>query len=104
MGEFKWMDSERAESYLREYNDYVLQILNIHEAIPGHYTQLVYSNHLVLLRLFFGNGAMIEDGPYILKNDVESGYKKLTEMWLMYYKWNLRTMNFKITVFTLKHE
>ncbi|CAN0318323.1 unnamed protein product, partial [Chrysoparadoxa australica] len=35
---------ERAESYLREYNDYILQILNIHEAIPGHYAQLVYSN------------------------------------------------------------
>jgi uncharacterized protein (DUF885 family) len=35
---------ERAESYLREYNHYILQILNIHEAIPGHYTQLVYSN------------------------------------------------------------
>ncbi|MFC7668639.1 DUF885 family protein [Hymenobacter humi] len=29
----------QAESYLREYNDYTLQILNIHEAIPGHYTQ-----------------------------------------------------------------
>jgi uncharacterized protein (DUF885 family) len=28
----------------KEYNDYILQILNIHEAIPGHYTQLVYSN------------------------------------------------------------
>ena len=34
----------QAESYLREYNDYTLQILNIHEAIPGHYTQLVYAN------------------------------------------------------------
>ena len=32
---------EQAESYLREYNHWILQILNIHEAIPGHYTQLV---------------------------------------------------------------
>ena len=28
---------EKAESYLREYNSYTLQILSIHEAIPGHY-------------------------------------------------------------------
>jgi hypothetical protein len=35
---------EQAESYLREYNDWVLQILNIHEAIPGHYTQLMHAN------------------------------------------------------------
>jgi uncharacterized protein (DUF885 family) len=50
-----------AESYLREYNDYILQILNIHEAIPGHYTQLVYSNNSPsLIKSLFGNGAMIE--------------------------------------------
>jgi hypothetical protein len=29
--------AEKSESYLRGY-DYILQILNIHEAIPGHYT------------------------------------------------------------------
>ena len=38
------MSDEQAESYLREYNHWVLQVLNIHEAVPGHYTQLVYSN------------------------------------------------------------
>jgi uncharacterized protein (DUF885 family) len=46
--------AEKSESYLREYNDYILQILNIHEAIPGHYTQLVYSNQSpVLLKHFW---------------------------------------------------
>src|SRR5690625_2797947 len=35
---------ELAASYLREYNDWMVQILNIHEAIPGHYTQLVHAN------------------------------------------------------------
>jgi hypothetical protein len=34
---------------------------------------------------------MIEDGPYIRKMMLESGYKNSPEMWLMYYKWNLRT-------------
>ena len=36
--------AEEAESFLREYNDWTLQILNIHEAIPGHYTQLMHAN------------------------------------------------------------
>src|SRR5262249_42987476 len=36
--------AEAAESYLREYNDWTIQILNIHEGIPGHYTQLMHAN------------------------------------------------------------
>ena len=44
VGSLASWDKDRAESYLREYNHYILQILNIHEAIPGHYAQLVYSN------------------------------------------------------------
>ena len=44
VGSLSGWDKDRAESYLREYNQYILQILNIHEAIPGHYTQLVYAN------------------------------------------------------------
>lgn len=35
---------ERAESFLREYNRSMLKILTIHEAYPGHYVQLEYSN------------------------------------------------------------
>ena len=34
------LSPERAESWLREYNDWMLPILNIHEAVPGHYVQL----------------------------------------------------------------
>jgi hypothetical protein len=29
--------SAEKSKLLKEYNDYILQILNIHEAIPGHY-------------------------------------------------------------------
>jgi uncharacterized protein (DUF885 family) len=32
------------ESYLQEYNSYMIQILTIHEGYPGHYVQLEYSN------------------------------------------------------------
>jgi len=35
---------ERVESFLREYNNAMLEVLTIHEAYPGHYTQLEYSN------------------------------------------------------------
>jgi uncharacterized protein (DUF885 family) len=35
---------ERAESFLHEYNRPMLKILTVHEAYPGHYVQLEYSN------------------------------------------------------------
>jgi uncharacterized protein (DUF885 family) len=35
---------QQAESLLQEYNRHMLQILTIHEAYPGHYVQLEYSN------------------------------------------------------------
>src|SRR5262249_9718950 len=37
-------DDRRVNSYLEEYNKYMIQILSIHEAYPGHYVQLEYSN------------------------------------------------------------
>jgi predicted DNA-binding protein len=90
---------EAAESYLREYNDYTLQILNIHEAIPGHYTQLVYANQSPsLIKAIFGNNPMIEGwAVYGERMMLENGYPNLNgpstdEMWLMYYKWHLRSV------------
>lgn len=93
VGSMSGWTAENAESYLREYNDYILQILNIHEAIPGHYTQLVYSNQSPsIIKSILGNGAMVEGwAVYAEKMMLESGYKNSDEMWLMYYKWNLRT-------------
>ncbi|NML64808.1 DUF885 domain-containing protein [Hymenobacter sp. RP-2-7] len=84
----------RAESYLREYNDYTLQILNIHEAIPGHYTQLVYANRSPsLVKSIFANGAMIEGwAVYSEKMMLESGYGgNSDEIWLLWDKWNMRS-------------
>lgn len=93
VGSLSGWDKARSESYLREYNDYILQILNIHEAIPGHYTQLVYSNQSPsIIKSIFGNGAMIEGwAVYSEKMMLESGYNTTDEMMLMYYKWNLRS-------------
>jgi uncharacterized protein (DUF885 family) len=94
VGSLAGWSKEESESYLREYNDYILQILNIHEAIPGHYTQLVYANQSPsIIKSILGNGAMIEGwAVYTERMMLESGYKNSDEMWLMYYKWNLRTV------------
>jgi uncharacterized protein (DUF885 family) len=93
VGSLSGWDKDKAESYLREYNKYILQILNIHEAIPGHYTQLVYSNQSPsLIKSLFGNNAMIEGwAVYSERMMLENGYENSPEMWLMYYKWNLRS-------------
>ncbi|MYM22753.1 DUF885 family protein [Duganella sp. FT135W] len=87
--------AEAAESSLREYNYWILQILNIHEAIPGHYAQLVYANRSPsIVKSIFGNGAMVEGwAVYGERMMLESGYgDNAPEMWLMYSKWNLRSV------------
>jgi uncharacterized protein (DUF885 family) len=72
LGAFYWItpipkswSKDRIESKLREYNNYGLQQLTIHEAMPGHYVQLEYANDVQpksrrLLRNIFGNGPYIE--------------------------------------------
>jgi len=89
------MNAEQAESWLREYNDRMLQILNIHEAIPGHYTQLVHANKSPsLIKSILGNGAMIEGwAVYTERMMLEEGYgDNEPELWLMWYKWNMRVV------------
>lgn len=89
------LSDEAAESYLREYNHWVLQILNIHEAIPGHYTQLMHSNRSPsVIKRLFGNGAMVEGwAVYSERMMLEAGYgDNEPEMWLMYGKWSLRVV------------
>jgi uncharacterized protein (DUF885 family) len=75
------LECRKSESYL-EYNDYILQILNIHEAIPGHYTQLVYSKPIPSIIKHFGNGAMIE-GWAVIKNDAGKVLQNSDEMWFV---------------------
>ena len=94
VGSLSGWTKEKSESYLREYNKYILQILNIHEAIPGHYTQLIYSNQSPsIIKSILGNGAMVEGwAVYSERMMLEEGYGNNDDaMWLMYYKWNLRT-------------
>jgi uncharacterized protein (DUF885 family) len=85
---------EQAESTLREYNHWILQILNIHEAIPGHYTQLVYANQVPSkVKALFGSGSMVEGwAVYGELMMLESGYGASPEMTLMWGKWHLRSV------------
>jgi uncharacterized protein (DUF885 family) len=95
VGSLSGWPADHKESYLREYNDYILQILNMHEAIPGHYTQLVYSNNSPsIVKRLFGSNSMIEGwAVYVERMMMEEGYdNNEPEMWLMYYKWHLRSV------------
>jgi uncharacterized protein (DUF885 family) len=95
VGTLSGWPAAKSESYLREYNQYILQILDIHEAIPGHYTQLVYANRSPsIIKSILGNGAMIEGwAVYTEQMMLENGYgSNEPEMWLMWYKWHLRTV------------
>jgi uncharacterized protein (DUF885 family) len=89
------LSAERAESLLHEYNRWMVPILVIHEAVPGHYVQLVHANKTPsLIKTLFGNGAMVEGwAVYGERMMLESGYGGDTaEEWLMYSKWNLRSV------------
>jgi len=95
VGSLAGYSPEAAESYLREYNNYTLQILCIHEAIPGHYVQLVYANQSPsLIKSVFGNNTMIEGwAVYGEQMMLDNGYgNNEPEMRLMWYKWHLRSV------------
>jgi uncharacterized protein (DUF885 family) len=73
----------------------MLPILNIHEAVPGHYVQLVHANKSPsLIKTIYGNGAMIEGwAVYAERMMLESGFGGHTaQSWLIYSKWNLRSV------------
>ncbi len=87
LGAFYWVTpipsdwpKDRIESKLREYNNYGLQEITIHEAMPGHYVQLEIANNLEpknrrVLRNIYGNGAYVEGwGLYAQQLMSDEGY------------------------------
>jgi uncharacterized protein (DUF885 family) len=70
----------KAESKLREYNDFTLQWLSIHEALPGHYVQFEHLNNIEperrrLLRSLYANGAYVEGwAEYIAQVMMDEGF------------------------------
>jgi uncharacterized protein (DUF885 family) len=69
---------ERKESFFREYNNFMLRNLTVHEAMPGHYLQLAHSNEFkgpTLVRAIFQSGTFIEGwAVYTEQLMAEAGY------------------------------
>jgi uncharacterized protein (DUF885 family) len=87
LGAFFWVtpippdwSKERVESKLREYNFYNLQLLTIHEAMPGHYVQGEFANQIQpkmrgVLRALYSNGPYVEGwAQYITQTMLDEGY------------------------------
>lgn len=54
---------ERTESFFKEYNDYMLYDLTVHEAVPGHYLQGAHANKFkapTQVRAIFYSGSFVE--------------------------------------------
>jgi len=87
---------EKAESSLKEYNNYSSQLLSIHEAVPGHCVQGIYNNKKSpdVVRAVFGNGAMIEGwAVYAESMMLENGWAGHSpEMELVHAKLKLREL------------
>src|SRR5438874_10002442 len=69
---------QRKESFFREYNNYMIRDLTVHEAMPGHYLQLAHSNQFkapTLVRAIFQSGTFIEGwAVYCEQMMAEQGY------------------------------
>jgi len=69
-------DARRVESFMEEYNSRMLGILTLHEAYPGHYVQLEYSNRYPSeLRRVLYSGVFAEGwAVYIEQVMLDEGY------------------------------
>jgi uncharacterized protein (DUF885 family) len=89
-----WTDPQ-VNSFLREYNTRSINNLTIHEAMPGHYLQLMHSNRYDSpLRAVLQSGTFIEGwAVYGERLMVEQGYLDADPlMHLIQLKWYLRTI------------
>ena len=85
----------RVKSFMEEYNRHILQILTIHEAYPGHYVQLEYSNrHPSPIRQIFSSGVFAEGwAVYAEKVMLDEGYGSGDlKLRLHQLKWYLRAV------------
>lgn len=89
-----WSDSQ-VKSFLREYNTRSIDDLTIHEAMPGHYLQLMHANRYDSpLRAVLASGAFIEGwAVYTERMMVEQGFRGGDPlMHLIQLKWYLRSI------------
>ena len=89
-----WTD-EQVKSFLREYNTRSIDNLTIHEAMPGHYLQLMHAiRYQSPLRAVLSSGTFIEGwAVYSERMMVEQGFLGGDPlMHLIQLKWYLRTI------------
>lgn len=89
-----WTDAQ-VKSFLREYNIRSIDNLTIHEAMPGHYVQLMHANRYHSpLRAVLASGSFIEGwAVYAERMMVEEGFlDRELLMHLIQLKWYLRTI------------
>jgi len=71
-------NQQRKDSFFREYNNFMIRDLTVHEAMPGHYLQLAHSNQFkapTLVRAIFQSGTFIEGwAVYTEQFMAEAGY------------------------------
>lgn len=74
----KEWSKERRQSFFREYNNYMLRNLTVHEAMPGHYLQLAHANEFkapTMVRAIFQSGTFVEGwAVYTEQMMAEAGY------------------------------
>jgi uncharacterized protein (DUF885 family) len=88
-------NNDQVRSYLREYNTRSIHELTLHEAMPGHYLQLMHSNrYRSPLRAVLASGAFIEGwAVYGEQVMIEQGYMNGDPlMHLIQLKWYLRSV------------
>jgi uncharacterized protein (DUF885 family) len=88
-------DDERRESWMRENNARQLRLLTIHEAVPGHYLQLAYSNRSdSVVRAIFGSGVFAEGwAVYVTQVMMDVGYgSEDPALMLVHLKFYLRSI------------
>ena len=89
-----WPEDQQA-SYLREMNTRQMQLLVIHEAVPGHYLQGAYANHgSSLARRVFPSGVFAEGwAVYVTQVMLDRGYcADDMALWLNHWKFYLRSI------------
>lgn len=87
LGAFYWVTpipvnwpQARIDSKLREYNNFGMQHLTVHEAMPGHYVQFEFANDVQplgrrVLRNLWGNGPYVEGwAVYTQQMMTDEGY------------------------------
>ena len=71
-------NQQRKDSFFREYNNFMVRDLTVHEAMPGHYLQLAHANEFhapTLVRAIFQSGTFVEGwAVYTEQLMAEAGY------------------------------